>query len=149
MKTFFALVVMLCAAAVTQAQWTAQANQMPAFHPAPPAKSEVLPAILTEKQLAAQGLTQPAQIAAYKAAAKAGSVLYQMPCFCYCDRNHGHASLRSCFESTHGANCGTCMGEALYAYQMSKKGLSPKAIREGIMRGDWRLMDLQHPDPVN
>jgi hypothetical protein len=27
--------------------------------------------------------------------------------------------------------------------------LSPKAIREGIMRGDWRLMDLQHPDLVN
>jgi hypothetical protein len=149
MKTFFALATLLCVAAITQAQWTSQPNQPPAFHATPPAQGQALPPVLTEKQLAQQGLTQPAQIAAYKAAAKAGSVMYQMPCYCYCDKSHGHTSLHSCFEGTHGANCGTCMAEALYAYQMSQKGWSPKTIRDGIMRGDWKTVDLQHPNPVN
>lgn len=121
---------------------------MPAFHSAPPAKGAVLPPVLTEKQLADQGLNQPVQVAAYKAAAKAGAVMYQEPCYCHCDRAHGHASLRSCFESSHGANCGVCMGEALYSYQMSKKGWDPKMIRDGIVRGDWKMVDLQHPEPV-
>ena len=149
MKTFFALVVLLCAAAITQAQWSNQISQVPAFHAAPPAKGEAIPPVLTEKQLADQGLTQPVQIASYKAVAKSGAVMYQQPCYCYCDRGHGHTSLHSCFESTHGANCGTCMGEALYSYQMSKKGWSPKMIRDGIIRGDWKMIDLQHPEPVN
>ena len=151
MKTFFAVAAILCLSAMTQVLWANQANQpeVPAFHSAPPAKGETLPAVLTEKQLTAQGLTAPVQIAAYKAAAKVPSVMYQEPCYCYCDRGHGHTSLHSCFESTHGANCGTCMGEALYSYQMSKKGWTPKMIRDGIARGDWKTLDLQHPDPVN
>lgn len=149
MKTFLALVVVLCAAAMVQAQWANQAASVPAFHDTPPAKSATQPAVLTEKELAAQGFNQPVQIAAYKAAAKAPAAMYQQPCYCYCDRNHGHTSLHSCFESTHGANCGTCMAEALYTYQMSQKGWTPAKIRDGIVRGDWKTIDLQHPDPVN
>ena len=149
MKTFVALAALLCAAGITQAQFSNQPNQVPAFHPTPPAKGEALPAVLTEAQLAAQGMTQPVQIASYKAVAKAPNVMYQEPCYCYCDRNHGHKSLHSCFESTHGANCGVCMGEALFSYQMSKKGWTPTKIRDGIIRGDWKLVDLQHPEPVN
>jgi hypothetical protein len=149
MKTFLALVAIFFASAMTQAQGANQADSVPAFHATPPAKGTTLPAVLTEKELAAQGLNQPVQLAAYKAAAKASVVMYQQPCYCYCDRGHGHASLHSCFESTHGANCSTCMGEALYSYQMSKKGWTPKMIRAGIMRGDWKMIDLQHPEPVN
>ena len=132
MKTFFAVALLLCAAGITQAHWAQPADNVPAFHATPPAKGQTLPAVLT-----------------YKAAAKAPTVMYQQPCYCYCDRGHGHTSLHSCFESTHGANCGTCMAEALYSYQMSKKGWSPKMVRDGITRGDWKLVDLQHPDPVN
>ncbi|HLJ27302.1 MAG TPA: CYCXC family (seleno)protein [Candidatus Angelobacter sp.] len=152
MKTFLALVTLLCAAAITQAQWATQASQaaqVPAFHAAPPAKGDALPLVLTEKQLADQGMNQPVQVAAYKAVAKMPAVMYEQPCYCYCDRGHGHTSLHSCFESTHGANCSTCMGEALYSYQMSKKGWTPKMIRDGIIRGDWKMVDLQHPAPVN
>lgn len=149
MKTFLALAAVLCAAGITQAQFNNQANPVPAFHATPPAKGTTLPAVLTEKDLATQGFTAPVQVAAYKAVAKAPGVMYQEPCYCFCDRNHGHSSLHSCFESTHGANCGTCMGEALYSYQMSKKGWTPEKIRDGIVRGDWKQMDLQHPDPVN
>ena len=149
MKTFLALAALLCAAGITQAQFSNQPNQLPAFHATPPPQGEVLPAVLTEKQLAAQGLAQPVQVASYKAVARMPKVMYQQPCYCYCDRAHGHTSLHSCFESTHGANCSTCMGEALYAYKMSQKGWTPKMIRDGIVRGDWKLMDLQHPEPVN
>jgi hypothetical protein len=149
MKTFLALAALLCAGAITQAQLANQPTAVPAFHPQPPAKGVVLPAVLTEKQLADQGMTQPVQVASYKAVAKLPGIMYQLPCYCYCDRGHGHTSLHSCFEGTHGANCGICAAEALYAYKMSKQGWTVKQIRDGIVRGDFKLMDLQHPDPVN
>jgi hypothetical protein len=149
MKHFLGMLTVLLAAGMTHAQFVNQAAEAPAFHPASPKAGTALPPILTQKQLADQGLIAPAQVAAYKAAAKAGRVLYQMPCYCYCDRNHGHTSLRSCFESTHGANCSTCMQESLYTYRQSKKGWSAKMIRDGIMRGDYKLLDLQNPEPVN
>lgn len=148
MKHFLALFALIFAVSITHAQWNSNPNDVPAFHAKAPAKGEVLPAVLTQKQLADQGMTMSAQVAGYKAAAKVGSVLYQLPCYCYCDRNHGHKSLRSCFEGTHGANCGTCIQEALYAYKMTKKGWSPKMIRDGIERGEFKQMDLQNPEPV-
>jgi hypothetical protein len=148
MKYFAGLLVIAFAAGMTQGQLASDSG-VPAFHAAPPAKGQSLPAVLTEKQLADQGLTQPAQLASYKAAAKIPGVIYQIPCYCYCDRGHGHTSLHSCFEGTHGANCGTCAAEALYAYQATKRGWSAKMIREGIIRGDWKLMDLQHPIAVD
>ena len=148
MKHLFSVLTILLAAGMTYAQFVNQAAEVPAFHPAAPKAGTTLSPILTQKQLADQGLIAPAQINAYKAAAKASSVVYQMPCYCYCDRAHGHASLRSCFESTHGANCSTCMQEALYSYRQSQKGWSAKMIRDGIMRGDFKMLDLQNPEPV-
>ena len=127
----------------------AQAGDVPAFHKAPPAKGQALPPVLTEKQLAQQGYDSPVQLAAYRAAAKMPAAMYQQPCYCHCDRSQGHTSLHSCFESTHGANCGVCIAEALYTYKMSKKGWTAAQVRDGIMRGDYRMMDLQHPEPVN
>jgi hypothetical protein len=146
MKSTIGIFIVIFATAMTQAQ-LAQ-NDVPAFNDKAPAKGEVLPAVLTEKQLSEQGYTAPAQVEAYRAAAKAPGVMHQMPCYCHCDRAHGHKSLHSCFEGTHGANCGTCIAEALYAYQMSKKGWTAKMIRDGIMRQDYRTMDLQHPEHV-
>ena len=148
MKYFFSLVALMCAGAITHAQFNPP-NPVPAFHSSAPAAGVTLPPVLTQQQLAAQGLTMPAQVEAYKATAKKPGIMYQMPCYCYCDRNHGHTSLHSCFESAHGAQCGTCMAESLYAYQMSKKGWTAKQIRDGIERGDFKMLDLQHPEPVN
>ncbi len=152
MKYFLCLAAIVLGAAMTHAQFTGQTQsqptQVPAFHAAVPAKGATLPPILTLAQLADAGLTQPAQKESYKAAVKASRAIYQMPCYCYCDRGHGHTSLRSCFESAHGANCSTCMQEALYTYQQLKKGWSTQMIRDGIMRGDFKLLDLQHPAPV-
>jgi hypothetical protein len=149
MKYFLGATALIFAFVMTHAQWNAPGGELPAYHATAPAKGAVLPAILTEKQLVDAGLTQPAQKASYKAAAKVSSVVYQMPCYCHCDRHAGHTSLRACFESTHGANCGTCMAEAMYSYEKSKKGWTPKMIRDGIIRGEFQQVDLQNPAPVN
>jgi uncharacterized protein with PCYCGC motif len=148
MKKLLLVLIVLGVAAFTWAQFTAPQGEVPAFHKTPPAKSETLPPVLTEKQLAANGIDHPAAVAAYKAAAKAPNVMYQQPCYCYCDRNHGHKSLHSCFEDMHGANCGTCVQEALYSYKMSKKGWTPSQIRAGIIRGEFKQIDLSNPEPV-
>jgi len=148
MKYFLAVLALILAGGITYAQWATGSSDVPAYHNAAPAKTEKLPPIMTQQQLNEYGLTLPAQKEAYKAAAKVSNVLYQLPCYCYCDRHQGHKSLRSCFEGTHGANCSTCSQEALYAYQMSKKGWSVKQIRDGILRKDFTQIDLENPEPV-
>ncbi|SRR5258708_2312324 len=147
MKRLLAVLTVVCAVAIQGQQ--APQDEVPAYHKTPPAKGEVLPLILNQKQLADAGFNAPVHMASYKAAGKIPGVMHQMPCYCHCDRGHGHTSLRTCFESTHGASCGTCMAEALYAYQMSRKGWTAKMIRDGIIRGNYKTMDLQHPIPVN
>ena len=148
MKYFVGLMSIVFAAVMTHGQWQQQLSETPAYHIAAPGKGETLPPIMTQAQLAQAGFTMPAQKESYKAAAKVGSVLYQQPCYCHCDKHAGHTSLRSCFENAHGANCGTCMAEALYSYQQTKKGWTPKMIRDGIMRGEHQQVDLQNPQPV-
>ena len=93
-------------------------------------------------QLTGENFKQPVQRRAYELAAKIPNTLYQLPCYCHCDRSVGHRSLRSCFESEHGAHCGTCMAEAYYAYKMQKKGRTVAQIRDGIERGDFNSVDL-------
>ncbi|HKF21833.1 MAG TPA: PCYCGC motif-containing (lipo)protein [Candidatus Angelobacter sp.] len=149
MKFSASVLAVLFAALMIHGQFKeGQDNSIPAYHATRPAEGAALPPLMTQEQLAAAGLTAPAQKESYKAAARVSKVLYQQPCYCHCDRHAGHTSLRSCFETTHGANCGTCMAEALYTYQMSKKHWSPKMIRDGIMRQEYTRIDLQNPDPV-
>ena len=148
MKLFVAIFALFLAAGMTHAQLMNPQSATPAFHSSAPAATEKLPPILTQKELAASGLIAPAQVEAYKSAARVSSIAYQMQCYCYCDRGHGHKSLRSCFEGTHGASCSTCMQEALYTYQQSRKGVSARMIREGIIRGDYKLIDLENVAPV-
>ncbi|HET6142519.1 MAG TPA: CYCXC family (seleno)protein [Candidatus Acidoferrales bacterium] len=78
----------------------------------------------------------------YALAAKIRPVLYQQPCYCYCDRHAGHKSLLDCFVSTHGAECDICQKEAVLAYQLTQKGKTPAQIRAAIIRGDWRALNL-------
>jgi hypothetical protein len=40
------------------------------------------------------------------------------------------------------------MQEALYSYRQSKRGWSTKQIRDGIERGDFKMIDLQNVAPV-
>ncbi|HYK37663.1 CYCXC family (seleno)protein [Alloacidobacterium sp.] len=124
------------------AQWSNPADDIPAYHPAPPAKAEKLPPILSGNQLQGEYFRLPWQRKVYEEAAQVPGVLYQLPCYCHCDRALGHTSLRSCFEGTHGAECTTCAKEGAYAYKMTKLGKSPREIREGIERKDYESIDL-------
>jgi hypothetical protein len=142
MKRFLTVVFIAAAAISTSAQFAAQ-EEVPAYNAAPPKKGEKLPPILSGDQLTGPNFSMPVQVNAYKAAAKVPATLHQLPCYCHCDRNHGHNSLHSCFESDHGAHCGVCMAEAFFAAEQAKKGRTAKQIREAVIRGDYKSMDLQ------
>jgi hypothetical protein len=118
-------------------------SDVPAHHLTPPKKSANLPPILPKEQLWGPNFRHPVQTRSYELAAQLSSVLYQQPCYCYCDRGHGHTSLRSCFESTHGSHCAACIAEVFYAYKMTRQGKTPKQIRAGIIRGEWKNINLQ------
>lgn len=123
------------------AQWSNPANDIPAYNAAPP--RGVLPPIMAGKQLTGEYFSHPYQVKAYQMAAKISPVIHQLPCYCHCDRSMGHNSLHSCFEATHGAVCSTCMKEAVFAYQETKKGKTPAQIRAAIERGEWMNVDLE------
>ena len=79
----------------------------------------------------------------YTLAAKIKPVLFQQPCFCYCDRAFGHKSLLDCFGAVHGSQCDVCEKEAVFAYQQTQKGKTPAQIRTAMMNGDWKSVDLR------
>jgi len=125
-----------------------QEAPVPAYHAAPPARGVKLPPILSKDQLWGSNAQYPFQTHAYELAAKIPAVLHQQPCYCYCDRM-GHKSLRSCFENVHGAQCDICLKELYYAYTETKKGKTAVQIRRGIIRGEWKQMDLQAAASIN
>jgi len=79
----------------------------------------------------------------YALAAKIKPVLYQQPCYCYCDRSVGHKSLLDCFATEHGSQCDICQKEAVLAYQLTQKGKTPAQIRAAIIHGDWKSVDMK------
>ena len=139
MKHLLAVCAFIFAVSITHAQFAAP---VPAYNTKPPAKGEKVSPVLTQQQLAEMGETAPAQKESYKAAAKVPALMTQMPCYCYCDRI-GHSGLHSCFETTHGAHCVICMKEVFYAYQQTKLKKTVAEIRAGIIKGDWKSIDLE------
>jgi Protein of unknown function with PCYCGC motif len=79
----------------------------------------------------------------YAMAAKIKPVLFQQPCYCYCDRHVGHKSLLDCYMSEHASGCDECRKEAVLAYEQTLKGKTPAEIRASIIRGDWKSVDLE------
>lgn len=127
---------------------TPQDAGVPKYNSAPPAKGEKLTPILTKADLWGNDAQFSYQTHAYELAAKIQNVIYQQPCYCYCDRM-GHKSLHTCFEGTHGAKCAVCMKELYYSYQQNKAGKSASQIRDGIIAGEWKQIDLQTAAEVN
>ncbi len=132
------------------AQWSTSQDQgaVPAYNAAPPPKGKKLPPILPKEQLWGENAQFAYQTHAYEIAAKIPNVLHQQPCYCYCDRM-GHNSLHSCFENTHGAQCATCLKEAYYAYAQTRKGKTAAQIRQGIIRGEWKQVNLETAATAN
>jgi hypothetical protein len=125
-----------------------EGEQIPAFNAGPPAKGKKLPPIIGPDQLWGPNAQTPFQTHAYVLASKISVVLHQQPCYCYCDRM-GHNSLHSCFENTHGAQCATCLKELYYSYSMNQKGKTAKQIRQGIIAGEWKQVDLETAAAIN
>ncbi len=144
-----ALAVLMVMSVTSQAQWSPPQDDSPAYNTKPPAKGEKLPPILSEMQLGGQGPREPFAYHAYQLAAKITHLIYQQPCYCRCDRNMQHKSLHSCFSSTHGAECYTCLQELYYSYQMFKLKKTASQIRQGIMHGDYRSVDLKTAISIN
>ena len=145
-KRALTLVVFFAVAFALTTPWAAsqqeeQEARVPAHHETPPEKDTKLPAILSKDQLWGENSQYPYQTHAYELASKIENVLYQQPCYCYCDRM-GHKSLHSCFENTHGAECAICLKELYYTYAQHRSGKTAKQIRQGIIRGDWKQVDL-------
>ncbi len=144
------LIFLFAVTLTMSAQWTAQGEEggIPAYNAAPPPQGTKLPAILAKSELWGADAQYPYQTHAYDLASKIPTVLHQQPCYCYCDRM-GHTSLHSCFETTHGARCSTCLKELYYSYQQHQKGKTAAQIRAGIIKGDWKLIDLQSAATIN
>lgn len=102
----------------------AATGRIPAYYESPP--STLPPTLAPELFTGNKKL-------AYQAAAEVPQTLAQLPCYCHCDRGHGHKSLHSCFESEHGENCGICIGEALMAHRLQRRGVSVSEIRKQII----------------
>ena len=129
--------------AISYAQWTNPADEIPAYHPSAPLKISSLPPILSGPKLTGADFRYPWQVHVYQDAAKVSSVLYQLPCNCRCDRALGHTSLRSCFEGLHGTECSTCAKEGFFAYQQTKLGKTPQQIRAAIERHEYESIPLE------
>src|ERR1700719_4011308 len=152
-KYFYRAITLIFLFTVTlsmSAQWTAQEEEggIPAYNAGPPPKGTKLPAALTKDQLWGADAQYPYQTHAYELAAKIPTVLHQQPCYCYCDRM-GHNSLHSCFEGTHGARCSTCLKELYYSYKQHQAGKTATQIRAGIIKGEWKQIDLETAASIN
>jgi|ERR1700677_1558604 hypothetical protein len=146
------LALLLLVALTMTSLWAApqleEGTGIPAYNDGPPPKGTKLPDILTQDQLWGADAKYPYQTHAYELASKIPVVLHQQPCYCYCDRM-GHNSLHSCFENTHGARCSTCLKELYYSYKQHQAGKSATQIRAGIIKGEWRAIDLEAAATMN
>jgi hypothetical protein len=107
---------------------------VPAYHKEP-AEAPLLPVMDPEQ------FKQPVVQNAYRLADKIKGVLYEQPCYCHCDRQHGHSSLLDCYTSKHTSGCGICLKELFYVYEQTIKGQTPEQIRSGIIKGAWKTID--------
>jgi hypothetical protein len=121
---------------VTAGMALLRADEVPAHHKHPP-KGKLPPT-----KDPALYIDKPTIQRVYELAGKIRPVLYQLPCYCSCDKFAGHGSLLDCFVDAHGEECGICQREAAYAYQRTKAGISAAQIRAEIIDGNWRKVDM-------
>lgn len=71
---------------------------------------------------------------AYKIAREIPDLLDKVWCYCDCEINSGHKSLKTCYTTEHAAYCDICMNEAFRVNELHKKGYSIEEIRKVIHR---------------
>jgi hypothetical protein len=128
------LTLLPAARTAPQASSAPSDEAVPAYHAEPP--TGALPPTMDPAEF-----DHPVIKNAYALAGKVKKVLYQEPCYCHCDKGHGHASLLDCFTSKHGSMCNVCMAEAIYSYEQTQKKKTPAEIRQAIIAGEWQHID--------
>lgn len=113
-----------------------KATRMLAYHDHPPV--EPLPETMEPSQFK----ENRAAFVSYSLAAQTKATLYQIPCYCGCNKAHGHESLLDCFVGTHGAVCPLCQKEVLFCYLQQKKRKSPEEMRQSMANGKAQKLDL-------
>jgi Protein of unknown function with PCYCGC motif len=105
-----------------------------AYHDYP--STEPLPETLDPAQFASYRVA----LVVYRLAAQIKQTLFQVPCYCPCDRRQGHTSLLDCYRDRHGVACPTCQKELLFCFREHQKGKTPAQIRNAIARGKaWKI----------
>jgi Protein of unknown function with PCYCGC motif len=138
----FVIAVLTIGLALCAGGWPPSSKQTPAstahhnFHEAP--STGRLPPVLGASQFE----DNPAAYVAYSLASRIPQTLYQVPCYCGCDRNHGHESLLDCFTGQHGTHCRICQKEAVFCFLEENKGKTPAEIREAMGKGQVSDFDL-------
>ena len=72
---------------------------------------------------------------AYTVAREIPAVLNRLYCWCGCRENPAlrHRSLLECYEGEHASNCDICIGEAIVAGDLVKRGITDiRAIQDQI-----------------
>ena len=46
-------------------------------------------------------------------------------------------------------SCSTCLKELYYTYQQNEKGKTAAQIRAGIIKGEWKQIDLESAATIN
>jgi Protein of unknown function with PCYCGC motif len=84
----------------------------------------------------------PSAFVAYTLASRIRETLYQVPCYCGCDKETGHASLLDCFSTRHSVHCHMCQRESIFSYLQRQKGKTPMQIREAMSKGKADKLNL-------
>ena len=111
---------------------------VPAYHSRAPKKP--LPSTLPWELFAGNPYAQNG----YYLASRFREVLYQQPCYCYCDHSLGHGSLLDCYTKPdkHAAICQTCLMETFFVDEEARAGKTAAEIRKEIIRGDWNRVNM-------
>jgi hypothetical protein len=135
--------------AATQSSPATQGQSSPGMDMSLPSGTEPIPAFHTQlpgsplpNTLDPTLFTTTLVQNAYTVAARIKKLLYQQPCYCHCDQSEGHGSLLDCFAGSHGSKCNVCMAEDFYTYEQSRAGKTAAQIRAGIIKGEWKSVDL-------
>lgn len=111
-------------------------QEVPAFHNAPPEGHDADALDLKEFE------SDPKMSTVYGRANESRKVLYQLPCYCKCTKYLHHASLLNCYREKHATTCEICQKEAIYAFEQSKKGQTVEQIRQDVIKGSWKDVNV-------
>lgn len=75
-------------------------------------------------------LTNAAAMDAYTKAAQIPDRLSKMYCYCHCHQERGHASLLTCFQTSHAEECQVCQHEAVQAWMDWQNGMPVEASQK-------------------